>query len=221
VRYEEVVARLSVLPQPLPQPPASLTPVRLNSPVPLSFTPDPSTVKQAAVLVLVVPGSDGDARVILTERVDRGGHHSGEISFPGGRAEPGDADLTATALREAAEEVGLDAASAGVRIVGSLDPFWIPVSDFEVTPIVAVAARRPRLAAAPAEVARIIEAPIAAFLPGARLETVERTIRDWDLRYAAYPIDGARVWGATARILGQLGAILGAPNTPPAADRAS
>jgi 8-oxo-dGTP pyrophosphatase MutT (NUDIX family) len=216
-RYDEVVARLATLPAPLPEPPAALTPVRTNSDIPLSFSPDPSTVKQAAVLVLVVPGGDGEARVVLTERVDRGGHHSGEVSFPGGRAEPTDPDLTATALREAYEEVGLDAVAAGVRIVGSLDPFWIPVSDFEVTPIVAVAGRRPRLTAAPAEVARIIEAPLAAFLPGARLEIVERTIRDWDLRYAAYPIDGARVWGATARILGQLGAIIAAHDAAPTA----
>jgi hypothetical protein len=46
---------------------------------------------------------------------------------------------------------------------------------------------------------------------------VERTIRDWDLRYAAYPIDGARVWGATARILGQLGAIIAAHDAAPTA----
>lgn len=217
MRYDDVVARLASLPTPLPEPPAALIPVRTNSDVPLSFRPDPSTVKQAAVLVLVMPGESMDARVVLTERVDRGGHHSGEVSFPGGRAEPDDRDLTATALREASEEVGLDAAAAGVRVVGSLDPFWIPVSDFEVTPIVAVAARRPRLVAAPAEVARIIEAPILAFLPGARLEIVERTIRDWDLRYAAYPVDGARVWGATARILGQLGAIIAAHDGAPTA----
>jgi len=160
------------------------------------------------VLVLIAPGSNADARVILTERVDRGGHHSGEISLPGGRAEPADADLAATALREAAEEVGLDPIAAGVRVVGALDTFWIPVSDFEVTPIVALAARRPALAPAPDEVARIIEAPVDGFLPGAPLEIVERTIRDWDLRYAAYRVGDVRVWGATARILGQLGAIL-------------
>jgi 8-oxo-dGTP pyrophosphatase MutT (NUDIX family) len=163
------------------------------------------------VLVLLVPGPDGDARVILTERVDRGGHHSGEISLPGGRAEPADADLAATALREAAEEVGLDPVAARVRVVGPLDSFWIPVSDFEVTPIVALAGRRPTLTAAPAEVARIIEAPIDGFLPGAPLEIVERTIRDWDLRYRAYRVGDVRIWGATARILGQLGAIVARP----------
>jgi 8-oxo-dGTP pyrophosphatase MutT (NUDIX family) len=209
VRYEDVVARLSALPDRLPPVPAAIIPVLLDARQrPLSVTPDPATVKPAAVLVLVVPGPDGDARVVLTERVDRGGHHSGEVSFPGGRAEPDDANAAATALREAAEEVGLDAVAAAVRVVGPLDTFWIPVSDFQVTPVLAIAERRPVLVASPHEVARIVEAPLRAFMPGAEIEIVERTIRDWPLRYGAYRVDGLRVWGATARVLGQLGALI-------------
>ena len=145
---------------------------------------------------------------MLTERATRDGHHSGEVSFPGGAAEPGDADITATALREAAEEVALDVDAAEVRVVGLLDRFWIPVSDFDVTPVVAVAPSRPVLIASPDEVARIVEPPVERFLPGAPVEIVERTIRDWPLRYGAYDLDGLSVWGATARILSQLGAIL-------------
>ena len=164
--------------------------------------------RPAGVLVLLHPGDDGEARVVLTERVARDGHHSGEVSFPGGKAEPGDADIVATALREAAEEVALDAEAAGVRVIGLLERFWIPVSDFEVTPVVALAARRPVLSAAPDEVARIVEPPIARFLPGAPIAIVERTIGGWPLRYGAYDVDGLSVWGATARILCQLGAIL-------------
>ena len=95
-------------------------------------------------------------------------------------------------------------------MVGLLDPFWIPVSDYAVTPVVAVADRRPSLVAAPAEVARIVEPPIARFLPGAPIAIVERTIGDWPLRYGAYEVDGLSVWGATARILSQLGAVLAA-----------
>ena len=64
------------------------------------------------------------------------------------------------------------------------------------------------LTASPAEVARIVEPPVARFLPGAPIEIVERTIRDWPLRYGAYDLDGLSVWGATARILSQLGAVL-------------
>ena len=150
----------------------------------------------------------GTARVVLTERASRDGHHSGEVSFPGGKAEPGDRDIGATALREATEEIALDPDAAGVRIVALLDRFWIPVSDFEVTPVVAVAANRPVLTASPAEVARIVEPPLARFLPDADVVIVERTINGWPLRYGAYEVDGLSVWGATARILSQLGAAL-------------
>ena len=76
-----------------------------------------------------------------------------------------------------------------------------------------MAARRPVLVASPLEVARILEPSVSAFLPDAPIRIVDRTIRDWPLRYGAYPIgaeDGPEllVWGATARILGQLGALL-------------
>lgn len=180
----------------------------------------PVDASPAGVLVLITPdreGSDGraapdaDAEVILIERVDRGGHHSGEISFPGGKAEPEDADVVATALREATEEVGLDLTAADVRVIGELETFWIPVSGYRVTPILAIAGRRPGLTASPDEVASIIRAPISAFLPGAPIELVETTIRDFRLRFGAYPVAGHRVWGATARILGQLGALLEQP----------
>lgn len=173
------------------------------------LTPPPGrSGRPAGVLVLLYPDGSGVTHVILTERASRDGHHSGEVSFPGGAAEPGDDDIVATALREVNEEVALDADGAGLRVIGLLEPFWIPVSDFSVTPVVAVAMRRPALTASPAEVARIVEPPISRFLPGAPIDIVERTIRDWPLRYGAYDVDGLSVWGATARILSQLGAIL-------------
>jgi 8-oxo-dGTP pyrophosphatase MutT (NUDIX family) len=211
MRYEHAVAILATLPDRLPPPPDAITAIRIDSDEPIRRAPpEPSRVRPAAVLVLILPGDGGEARVLLTERADRGGHHSGEVSFPGGATEPDDDDAVATALREAAEEVGLDAAAAGVRVIGLLEPFWIPVSNFHVTPVLAVAERRPSLDANDDEVARIVEAPLAAFVPGSRIEVVERTVRDWRLRYGGYPVEGLHVWGATARILGQLGALVAA-----------
>jgi 8-oxo-dGTP pyrophosphatase MutT (NUDIX family) len=210
MRFAELATRLTTLPSQLPAPEHALMPTFTGpvgerpAPIPL----DRESVRQAAVLVLLYPDAAGDARVVLTERVTRDGHHSGEVSFPGGRAEPEDTDLTATALREAAEEVALDPVAAGVRVIGALERFWIPVSNYEVTPILAVAERRPELVASPAEVARIVEPRMASFLPDAPVDIVERTVRGWPLRYGAYEVEGVSVWGATARVLSQLGMLL-------------
>jgi 8-oxo-dGTP pyrophosphatase MutT (NUDIX family) len=210
MRFSDVLLGLEVLPDVLPPPDPVLMPVIVGGLErrPPQTPPAGRAGRPAGVLVLLYAGEDGEARVVLTERATRDGHHSGEVSFPGGSAEPADADIVATALREAAEEVALDPVASGVRVVGLLERFWIPVSDFEVTPVVAVAARRPALTAAPDEVARIVEPAVARFLPGAPIAMVERTIRDWPLRYGSYEVDGLSVWGATARILSQLGAIL-------------
>jgi 8-oxo-dGTP pyrophosphatase MutT (NUDIX family) len=213
MRIETAVERLSALPDRLPAGPPALTPVLTDGRVRPTFSRVSAEDRPAGVLVLIVPGDDGSARVVLTERTTYDGLHSGEVSFPGGKVEPTDRDIEGTALREAAEEIDLDPDAAGVRIVGRLEEVWIPVSRFAIVPVVAIAERRPTLRPSPDEVARILEPSLAAFLPGAPIRIVERTIRDWPLRYGAYPIetgDGGEllVWGATARILGQLGALL-------------
>lgn len=215
MRFDEVVARLEPLPDPLPPPLDELMPVRTDGGT--WRLPDQPAVpggRPAAVLVLIYADDAGEARVVLIERPTHDGrHHSGEVSFPGGKAESGDDDAVATALREAAEEVGLDPDAAGLRVVGVLDGLWIPVSDFAVTPVVATAPRRPTLTPSPAEVVRIVEPPLATFLPHAPLATVERMIGGWSVRYGHYEVDGLSVWGATARILSQLGAVIAAgPN---------
>jgi 8-oxo-dGTP pyrophosphatase MutT (NUDIX family) len=213
MRFRAAADRLTRLPAPLPDGPSELMPVFSDGRLRPRLRPS-DTARAAAVLVLVVPDREGEAHLVLTERVSYDGHHSGEVSFPGGKAEPDDADPAATALREAAEEVGLDPAVADVRVVGSLGEVFIPVSDFRITPVVALAGGDVVLAPSEAEVARILVPPVDAFLPGAPIEMVERTIGDWPLRYGGYRIDGLHVWGATARILGQLGAVL-APGTSP------
>lgn len=211
MRFIDAVARLEPLPDVLPAASTALTTIVRTDTDWVRPDLPPSTARAtrpAAVLVLVFPDDAGDARLVLIERTTHDGHHSGEVSFPGGKAEPGDADEAATALREAAEEVALDPAAAGVRVVGTLEPFWIPVSDFRVTPIVAIADRAPVLTPDPREVASILVPPLRVFLPDATVEIVERTIRDWPLRFGAYPVDGHAVWGATARVLSQLGHVL-------------
>jgi 8-oxo-dGTP pyrophosphatase MutT (NUDIX family) len=207
MRFSDAVDRLARLPSPLPAGRSDLMPVFTDGRLRPRLTPT-SSARPAAVLALIFAGPDGEARIILTERLSYDGYHSGEVSLPGGKAEPADADAAATALREAAEEVGLDVAAAGVRVVGRLDEVFIPVSDYRITPVVAIAERAPALHPHPGEVSRILTPPISAFLPSADVELVERTIGDWPIRYGGFRIDGLHVWGATARILGQLGAVL-------------
>ena len=216
MRFDESVARLTdavVRSAILPKGPEGLLVTFLDGRLRPRFEPT-TTARDAAVLALVFPGADGEARIVLTERLSYDGHHSGEVSLPGGKAEPGDADAAATTLREAAEEVGLDPVGAGVRVLGRLDEVFIAASDFRVTPIVALAERPPTLTANPAEVAGILTPSVSAFLPAADLEIVERTLNGWPLRYGGYRVEGLHVWGATGRILGQLGAILGADGAP-------
>lgn len=225
MRFELVRERIEALPRELPAAPAILTPIRLDLPEPAASATAPNGSKldampgrgrPSAVLVLLFPDAEGQARVLLTARTSHISTHAGEISFPGGSADPGDADPIATALREAAEEVGLDPDACGLRVMGGLEVFALTVSGYRITPVVALAGRRPECRPAPDEVARIIEAPVEAFLPDAPVELEERTIRQRLIRYGVYPVEGERVWGATARMLGQLGALLAAEHAPSA-----
>ena len=213
MKFEDVVVRLASLPATLPDPPEALMPVRVAGEPWQAPSEGIAGARPAAVLILIGPDDAGDARVVLIERATYDGHHSGEMSFPGGASEAGDRDLVATALREAAEEIGLEPEAIGLRVIGQLEPFWIPVSNFRVTPVIALADRLPDWQPDAREVKQVVNAPVAAFLPDAPIEVIERDVRQWRIRYGAYALadmgDGPAVWGATARFLGQLGALLG------------
>ena len=212
--------RLATLPDPLPAPAGrpDAGPRRTGSSAwparPGAAGPPRATGRRAR------PALPGRRRV-RPRRPDRAatrdGHHSGEVSFPGGKAEPDDADIAATALREAAEEVALDADAAGVRVVGLLDRVLDPGQRLRgharswPSPTRRPVARRRRPPRSPASSSR----GSTRFLPDAPIVIVERTIRDWPLRYGAYDVDGLSVWGATARILSQLGAVLARSGTRP------
>ncbi len=222
MRLEVAFHRLAGLPAGLPAPGMLPPPPDAIRTVVAGKGPDPeadidrlaraaTTPRSAAALVLLFPDEAGEAHLVLIERTDDGGAHARQVSCPGGSVEPGDRDAVEAALREAAEEVGLDAAMAGVTVLGRLERILVAASGFTIDPVVAVAARRPRLTPNPIEAAAILTPPLAAFLPGAAIVEVADVVRGWPLRYGGYPVDGRVVWGATARILGQLGAIVGPP----------
>ena len=162
--------------------------------------------RPAATLLLLYPGIDGELTVPLTVRHADLRSHAGEISLPGGAADPTDASLEATALREAHEEIGVEPAS--VSIIGALDDVWIPVSNFELRPFVGTAATRPALIPQTTEVTEIVELPVRQLLThGAILdELIEGP--GWQLRAAVYRYAGHRIWGATARTLAMFAAVL-------------
>ncbi|MFI5254943.1 MAG: NUDIX hydrolase [Candidatus Limnocylindrales bacterium] len=209
--FTTVQARLSALPDPLPAGPSVLDPVAVatadEAPGWVRRADEPQ--RDAAVLVLIYPAAEGTARLVLIERPEGDLRHAGQVSFPGGAVEPGDDFPVGTALREAAEEIGLDGAAAGVDVRGVLGTVDVRVSGFLLVPVLALAAREPVLHPDEREVARILHVPIEHFLPQAPIEIVEAERDGWRLRYGAFAVGDHRIWGATARVLGQLGAILG------------
>ena len=145
----------------------------------------------------------GQAWVVLTRRAAHLRSHSGEVSFPGGGIEPGDADLRATALREAWEETALDPAS--VEIVGELDHLSTITSGSFIVPYVGLLPGRPELQPSASEVDAVLHVPLAELmLPEVFREEV------WDFGgQVARPIVffdlvGDTIWGATASMLRQL-----------------
>lgn len=163
--------------------------------------PEGRKLRAAAVLVAV-----RDGRVILTKRSSKLRHHPGQIAFPGGKQDAGDPDITATALREAEEEIGLD--RRAVEVLGFL-PRHETVTGFDVTPVLArvLGAFEPR--AEQGEVDEVFDVPLAHFLE-LRLYRVEkrRWRGDWR-RYYAVPYGPYYIWGATARILRNLADLAG------------
>jgi 8-oxo-dGTP pyrophosphatase MutT (NUDIX family) len=211
VRFDVAFRQLSHLPDPLPAPRPDIE-AHVLSDAPLPAAPSWATGprRDAAALALVYPDPVGEARIVLMVRPDDDHVHAGQVALPGGKREPGDEFPSGTALREAAEEVGLDVIAADVAVLGTLDPVDVRVSGYWMVPVVAVAAREPILVADDLEVAALLRAPIRHFLPTAPVEIVDEERDGWRLRYGAFPVQGYRVWGATGRVLAQLGAVLAA-----------
>ncbi len=212
MRFDEAQRRLAQVPEALPEHPAELMPTVLADPdgVPDRAPRFPDVPRRdAAVLILIYPDANGDAHLVLTERSPGVHRHAGQISLPGGAIDAEDASPAAAALREAAEEVGLDPVQAGVTIQGVLPLADVRVSGFMVAPVVAFAERPPDLTPDGYEVASVFGAPLAAFVKGAPIEIVTAERDGYRLRYGGYRVGEHHVWGATAMILGRLGAYLG------------
>lgn len=156
---------------------------------------------EAAVLVPLY-GWPGEPGLVFTERRADLRRHAGEISFPGGRRDPGDSDLAATALREAHEEIGLDPSC--VRIQGALPPISTFVTGYRIHPFVGVVPDPAALGLAPnpAEVATVLTFSLEMLRRGYAMRRLIR--RGVPIHTPTYEVEGHLIWGATARILGDL-----------------
>ncbi len=167
--------------------------------VPAPRAAPPSGTWLAAVLVPIVT-EDDEPSVIFTRRTQDLPRHPGEISFPGGLEHAGDAGLLDTALRETEEELGL--ARQAVDVVGALEAVHTTVSGILIVPFVGMLETRPVLRPNAAEIAQVLEYPLR------ELALAEAPVRhargDRVDRGFAYEMDGATIWGATARILHSL-----------------
>jgi 8-oxo-dGTP pyrophosphatase MutT (NUDIX family) len=157
----------------------------------------PAQVVPAAVLVPLVEREEG-LTVLLTQRAATLKDHAGQISFPGGRIEPTDADAWHAALREAHEEIGLS--DSYVEYAGYLPDHWVGTG-FRVTPVVGFVNPAYELRIATAEVHDVFEVPLDFILDAANHRTRLRQLGDVSLEVYDIPYGDRNIWGATAGML--------------------
>jgi 8-oxo-dGTP pyrophosphatase MutT (NUDIX family) len=151
--------------------------------------------------VLVPLYIDGDElHAVFTKRREDLRRHPGEISFPGGRQDEGDADLSVTALREAHEEVGL--APEAVELLGALQPTSTIATGYAVYPFVGLIEPGQEWTLSAREVAQVLELSLGALRDGYRRQRLVR--RGLPIRTDTYVVGDHLIWGATARILSDL-----------------
>jgi 8-oxo-dGTP pyrophosphatase MutT (NUDIX family) len=143
---------------------------------------------------------DGSLRAVFTKRRDDLPHHAGEISFPGGRYEEGEADLMATALREAEEEIGL--ARSAVEILGALQPTPTIATGYAIYPFVGLIQLGMTWTPSAREVAEVLELSLKELRDGYQRRRLIR--RGLPIRTDTYVVGDHLIWGATARILSDL-----------------
>jgi 8-oxo-dGTP pyrophosphatase MutT (NUDIX family) len=161
----------------------------------------------SAVMALIFEAS-GEHYIIVIERQDYDGKHSGQMGFPGGKWEEQDETELAAALRETQEEIGIDPAS--IVVLGSLTNVYIPVSNFLVHPFVGFLDRRPDLKIDEREVKAVFPFKLSELLnPDNKIETTINVSKEMTLKNVpAFLIGGKIIWGATALMLNELRIVL-------------
>jgi 8-oxo-dGTP pyrophosphatase MutT (NUDIX family) len=163
-----------------------------------SMAQGPSLVRAGVLLPLFC--KDGAYHILFTRRTDKVKRHKGEISFPGGMYDASDSDLSATALREAHEEVGIK--PQDVELLGELDEV-VTLTDFIVSPFVGLIPYPYAFVPSPEEIEEVIILPLFGFLQEGILTEADWQYGDKTAKIYTYRCGRHVIWGATARILRQ------------------
>lgn len=168
----------------------------------------PTAARQAAVLLALFPKNEEWSIVFIERNANDRDQHGGQISFPGGKAEPQDGSMLNTALREAEEEIGISREQ--VKILGGLTDLYIPVSNFQVHPFLGYLEAAPTYQVQVEEVNAVLEVPLSHFQQqGVRQVTDIRITPQIFLKNVPYfDLYGRVLWGATAMMLNELLQIL-------------
>ncbi|MCG8411044.1 MAG: CoA pyrophosphatase [Bacteroidales bacterium] len=156
--------------------------------------------RKAGVMILLYP-KNNELFVVFIQRPKYNGPHSGQISFPGGKAEKSDKNIIETALRETKEEIGIQ--TDNVKVFGQLTPLHIPVSSFMVYPVIGICKTTPNFIPDKCEVKKIIEISLSELLNPENCTTKDFTYGDISFVAPVYNPTGVTIWGATAMILSE------------------
>ena len=197
---EQLKARLK---KPLPGNEAHLI-TRIKTKSEVTFPNTRETAIPAAVLILLFPFKD-EIQFFLTKRTEDVEHHKGQISLPGGIRENNET-LEKTAVRETKEEVGIDPNT--IMNLGSLTPFFIPVTGYIVHPFIGWCKEKPSTQVHDVEVNQLFSVSISELLDENILQNEEWNIRGYDAIVPYYNFGKCKVWGATAAILSEFKLIM-------------
>ena len=159
---------------------------------------DPAVALTPAAVLVPIVRRKPSLTVLLTRRTDHLYNHAGQVSFPGGRIDPGDADAVSAALRETEEEVGLPAEH--VEIVGRLDTY-VTRTGFEVTPVVGLLRPPFRVSPDDFEVAEVFEVPLSFVMDRGNHQRRSREFRGVQRSFYVLQYEHRYIWGATAAML--------------------
>jgi 8-oxo-dGTP pyrophosphatase MutT (NUDIX family) len=198
---EQLTERLS---RPLPGQSAQLKMTFAHRAEQLRLNPVPPPDARVAGVLLAIWYDDHEWKTLLIQRTQNPrDQHSGQVSFPGGKHEESDEDISRTAVREAHEEVGIH--PENIDIIGKLTELYIPVSNFVVHPFVGILQEKPVIVPQPGEVEAVYTPPIAHFR-----DENNKTLRELRVGTGAimkdvpcYLLENRAVWGATAMILSE------------------